>query len=45
MIKLEVKLKTNEKNEIPIIMKEIAEKIVDGIDMSNAEKYSFKIKE
>ena len=43
MIKLEIELKTDDKKEVPVIMKEIAEKVESGIDMSNAEKYRFRL--
>jgi hypothetical protein len=45
MLKVEIEIKTKNKNEVPAIMKEIAEKIQSGIDMSNAEKYYFKLKD
>lgn len=43
MIKIEVELNTDDKKEVPEIMKEIAEKVSNGIDMSNGEKYRFRL--
>ncbi|WP_180953839.1 hypothetical protein [Bacillus sp. M6-12] len=45
MLKLEVELRTKDKEEISEIMKEIGNKIKDGIDMSNDGKYFFHLKE
>lgn len=44
MINAEIRLRTNDKNEVPEIMEEIAEKIKSGMDMSKDEKYFFKFK-
>lgn len=42
-MKVEIEIKTNDKEKIPAIMGEIGYKIATGIDMSNAVDYYFKV--